>query len=285
MSVVNVLYGDEAISPEDIGEIHFCNYRIAIPSYKRAETLRNKTLSMLKAHNINPEKIDVFCANEEERDLYEKTLEKGTYNRIVVGVVGMMNIRNFIQDYYSEGTSVVCIDDDIKDVVKISKNGAREYSAIENLENFFQYAFAVTAEAGAKYWGIYAAANPFFMKRSICCGLYYLIGSFWGMVVTHSKDLYVTMDDKEDFERSVRAYLKHGKVIRMNFVTVKSAYYTEKGGMQEERTEERVVWSAKKLMSMFPNQVQVNKARKKHFEVMLIEKRKNVTSRKVYNFM
>ena len=105
------------------------------------------------------------------------------------------------------------------------------------------------------------------------------------MVVSHSKDLYVTMDDKEDFERSVRAYLKYGKVARMNFVTVKSSYYTEKGGMQEERTEARVEWSAKKLMAMFPNQVQINKARKKHFEVMLVEKRKNVTSRKVYNFM
>lgn len=285
MNKINILYGEEAISYEDIGEIKFCEYRIAIPSYKRASTLRDKTLSMLKSHNISPDRIDVFCANEEEQDLYMKTLEEGTYSRIIVGVVGMMNIRNFIQNYYAEGTNIVCIDDDIKDVVKIAKNGTKKYSEIENLEYFFQYAFAVTAELGAKYWGVYAAANPFFMKRSICCGLYYLIGSFWGMVVSHSKDLYVTMDDKEDFERSVRAYLKYGKVARMNFVTVKSSYYTEKGGMQEERTEARVEWSAKKLMAMFPNQVQINKARKKHFEVMLVEKRKNVTSRKVYNFM
>lgn len=282
---MQLVFGDSIIPFEDLGNFRHCDYRIAIPSYKRSKTLRDKTLSMLKRHCIDPSIIDVFCANESERDEYEKTLDRSTYCRIIVGVVGMMNIRNFIQSYYDEGTRVVCIDDDIKDVVKIEKDGDKRFSELKGLDSFFNYCFAVTEQLGGRYWGIYAAANAFFMKRAICAGLYYLIGSFWGMVVSHSKDLYVTMDDKEDFERSVRAYLKYGKVVRMNFVTVKSSYYTEKGGMQEERTEERVEWSAKKLMTMFPDQVVVNNARKRHFEVKLTEKRKGINSGIVYKLM
>ena len=72
------------------------DYVIAIPSYKRAETLKSKTLSMLKSNKINSKKIHVFVANNEEKNIYESTLDKNSYGKIIVGIVGMKNIRNFI---------------------------------------------------------------------------------------------------------------------------------------------------------------------------------------------
>lgn len=57
------------------------DYVIAIPSYKRAETLKSKTLAMLKSNKINSKKINskkihIFDANNEEKKIYEETLNK-----------------------------------------------------------------------------------------------------------------------------------------------------------------------------------------------------------------
>ena len=52
------------------------DYVIAIPSYKRAETLKSKTLAMLKSNKINSKKIHIFDANNEEKKIYEETLNK-----------------------------------------------------------------------------------------------------------------------------------------------------------------------------------------------------------------
>lgn len=274
-SKMNLIYGNSAIPFEDTKGILSSEWRIAIPSYKRYSTLKEKTLSLLSRHFVDSSKIDIFVADEDELGFYKKVLEKGSYGRIIVGIKGMMNIRNFIQSFYDEGQRIVCLDDDISDIMMIRNNGDKKYSNLQNLNLFFDYCFSICDELRTKYWGIYAASNPFFMSRTIAYGLYYLIGSCWGMVVSHSRDLYVTMDDKEDFERSVRAYLKFGNVVRMNFVTVKSSYYTEDGGMQVERTEERVESSGRKLIAMFPHCVHINNARKKHFEVKLFDKKNN----------
>ena len=46
------------------------DYIIAIPSYKRAETLRDKSLTVLKEYNISPTCIDIFVANKDEEEEY-----------------------------------------------------------------------------------------------------------------------------------------------------------------------------------------------------------------------
>lgn len=249
------------------------DYRVAIPSYKRAETLKNKTLRVLEESNVPTDKIDIFVANEEEREIYERTLKKGTYSKIIVGIVGMRAIRNFIQDYYNEGDYIVNLDDDIMDICEYKDEKTLE--KLTMLNEFFCYAFTFANEIGATYWGVYAVSNPYFMGNSISCGLRYLLGGFWGTKTNHDKRTYVTLDDKEDFERSIRAYLKDGTVARFDFITYKTNCYTEAGGMQVERTEERVQKSGLILMSMFPNQCVRNPIRKKHFEVKLQEQRKD----------
>ena len=43
------------------------NYIICVPSYKRAETCRDKTLAMLKKNKIDKRIINVFVANKTEQ--------------------------------------------------------------------------------------------------------------------------------------------------------------------------------------------------------------------------
>jgi hypothetical protein len=79
------------------------NYSIAIPSYKRAVQLQNKTLTCLNNNNIPKESINIFVIEEEYEDYLEK-LNKNYYNKIIVGKLGLVQQREFIQEYYPIGT-------------------------------------------------------------------------------------------------------------------------------------------------------------------------------------
>ncbi len=46
------------------------DYVVAIPSYKRAEQLRDQTLVTLKDANIAANRVAVFVADEAESDMY-----------------------------------------------------------------------------------------------------------------------------------------------------------------------------------------------------------------------
>lgn len=226
-------------------------YEIAIPSYKRANTVKEKTLALLTRHNINPELVTIFVADETELKVYTETLKDTPYKKFVVGEVGIGAIRRFTQKYYPEGTYVMNFDDDLSECLK--KIDDKTMVPVTNLEQeVIIRGFKALEENNAYLFGIYAAANPMFMKNRTAVGLYYCIGSMWGLINRHDSDLTVLLDDKEDFERSLQHYVKDGKVVRLDDITVKSKYYTEEGGMQVTRTTERILKSAENLVERFP---------------------------------
>jgi len=70
------------------------DYKIAIPSYKRHNTIKEKTLRLLDEYNIDKNKITVFVANTDEEILYKESLDNEY--KIVVGVPTIGKQRNFI---------------------------------------------------------------------------------------------------------------------------------------------------------------------------------------------
>lgn len=271
---METIFGNYVLSPNDYKADGSVFWRVAIPSYQRAETVLKKTLKTLSEYKVNPEIIDIFVANEEEREVYEMTIPKDMYGRTIVGVKGMREIRNFIQNYYLEGSCILCMDDDIEEVYQ-AVNG--EKKPIKDFNSFVEYAFKVCEEASTRYWGVYAVDNPYFMKQQVSLGLRLLVGPFWGMRTTHDKNLSVVTNEKEDYERSIRAYLRYGNVVRFDFIGFKTNFYSEPGGNQGVGREERVTNDSLKLISMFPNQVRKNNRRKgKFFEIELVEKREEM---------
>lgn len=261
------------------------DYRIAIATYKRHECLKNKTLKILSEKGIDPNLIDIFVADEEEKKLYEKTLVKGTYSKIIVGILGVCNIRNFIQNYYPEGQKVVSFDDDVYKIEKYVDE--KTLVPLENLNEFISYAFFITEKMNCHFWGVYGVSNPYFMDNSIAMGLRYLEGSWFGTINTHAKEMNLTNNYKEDFERSIRAYLFDGDVVRFDFVTFDSKFWTEPGGLQYDgnRTTENEAKDAKYLLNLFPQVCKQNTAKKDRFEVKLVEQRaefKEHSKRRVY---
>jgi len=245
------------------------NYEVAIPSYKRPETLRDKTLTILKAYRIPADKITIFVANAEQESIYKKTLTSGTYGKIVVGVVGMGAIRNFISDYYPIGTRIVNIDDDIKGFLEYDATRPRKERPLRSLLAVIKQGFYECERAEAGLWGVYPVANGYFMKPKVSKDLRYIIGSFWGCI-NPGKQIKVTLDDKEDYQRSILFYIKDKAVIRLNMVAPISSYYKEPGGMQEERTKTRVEKSARWIVKTYPEYAVLNPSKKSgYMEVRL----------------
>lgn len=225
------------------------DYQIAIPSYRRPSTIKQKTLRLLQRYKVDPKRVTIFVANDDEYRTYEAALAGSPYNKLVIAEVGVGAARNFIHQYYPENTYLVSLDDDLQRVLRCV-NGETFWDVFCLKREVIEPGFRACERRGARLWGIYAAANPFFMRQRISVKLRYIIGSLFGCINRH--DCLVTLDDKEDFERSILFYLADGAVCRLDHITVKSAYYKEPSGMQGERTEQRIYESAKYLAEKYP---------------------------------
>lgn len=228
------------------------DYKIAIPSYKRPETIKKKTLRVLESYNIDPSRITIFVADEDELAKYKESLKDTPYGNIVVGVHTIGAQRNFIEKYYPEGTKLVMFDDDVEEVQK--KISEQKLGRLEDLENdFIIKGFEECEKVGAKTFGIYAASNAYFMKERVYTKLCYVIASMFGVIVDHDPFLERVTNHGEDYEYSIRQYVKNGAVVRFDYLTVKSNYYKEDGGLQTIRTKEYVYESIKKIAELFPD--------------------------------
>lgn len=244
------------------------DYVIAIPSYKRPETLKNKTLALLERNNIPKSKINIFVSDEEQHALYVAANPGYIF---IIGVPGMGAIRNFITAYYPVGAWIVNIDDDISDF-KVLTDG--KLVPVTDIHTVFNEGFLECLLHNCRLYGFYPVANGFFMKQKSRYDLRYVIGSVWG-IINPGTILTVTLDDKEDVQRSLIMYLLDGAILRYEHYAPVTAYYKEKGGMMEKRTIERIDQSAKAIVAAYPDLAKLKTTKKSGFtEVTLHDKRK-----------
>lgn len=249
-------------------------YKIAIPSFKREKTLVKKTLKYLiddcKELQSN---IYIFVADEDEAKRYGKEILDARYGlcRLVVGVHTLMGQRNFIQYYFPENTYVINFDDDVDGLFYANE---KKLHLLTNLRPVIEHGYKSMLYHSTAIFGVYPVANHFFMDERTTTELKYIVGCFWGCIIKHDKALEVELEDKEDFERSIKYFIKFKKVIRINSICVKTNYYKEPGGMQVTRTPKRVDDSAKYLIEKYPAYCVLNTAKKnKEFtEIKLVYK-------------
>jgi hypothetical protein len=217
------------------------NYIIAIPSYNRSELIQVKTLALLNRHGIDPSNITIFVANKEQEEIYKKKVPSNLYGNIIVGKIGLKEQRNFIMDYYPEGKHIVQMDDDLEKIVELTTLTPRSRNtktmglkSLEDLDAFIKKAFEKCKAEDIYLWGVYPLANSRFMSPKVTTDLRFIVGPFWGIINRHRPDLLITIDEKENAERTLQHYTIDHKVLRFNNVGIETRYYKNKGGMQNE---------------------------------------------------
>ncbi len=234
------------------------DYIVAIPSYKREYLIVTHTLHTLIDKQINSDKIYIFVADKDEFDIYTDNVPPQYYKEIIIGMKGLREQRNFITDYFPENTHIVQFDDDVKDILKLipgkTKSGNRLVS-IEKLDDFITDAFELLKKTQGHLWGVYPVNNAFFMSDKITTDLRFIVGPMWGIINRKAEELKLELNEKEDFERTLRHYHKDGTVSRFNNVTINTRYYKTSGGLQAENIcrYQEAEKSADFLITEFPH--------------------------------
>jgi hypothetical protein len=84
----------------------------------------------------------------------------------------------------------------------------------------------------ANIWGVYPAANARFMQDTVTYTCKYIIGALYGIRNTWDEARQLQYgDNQEDKERTLRYFELDGQVVRINYVTILTSYYS-KGGME-----------------------------------------------------
>eukprot|EP00397_Hematodinium_sp_SG-2012_P004298 GEMP01004309.1.p1 GENE.GEMP01004309.1~~GEMP01004309.1.p1 ORF type:complete len:977 (+),score=254.86 GEMP01004309.1:239-3169(+) len=236
-----------------------CDYTLVIPTKGRwreacivnplERKLKNvrepfllvKTLSLLERQLIPVEYVSLFVNGEQEHESYRKALAKSTWKdvKIVVGVDGILEQRNFIQDYYPEGTYIVSLDDDLEqiwfkpsvDCVKLDvlpAGGLQQiiYDAMGRMidNNAYIWGFNVTSETNVRN------IHP----DGLSSRNGEINGFLYGFRNRHLEELKPKLSNAiEDAERSVRYFAKDGIILRYLMYVCSTKCYRNGGGLQE----------------------------------------------------
>lgn len=232
------------------------NYHLAIPSHRRAQMLGDKTLKFLRLSGAPQPTI--YVSDEQDltdyRNLYPEL-------QIVLSPKGVAATRNFVQDTQPFNQKIVFIDDDIEDVyhldlsvVKPTKYKVRDFNAL------ITEAFDCAKKAGTTFWGTYPTDHTLCLKPYIRTNLCYINGSLFGVI---NSRVSVKEDHGEDFERSLRYWVKEEKLCRLEFVGLLTKYYKNAGGLQETRNEIMTNESIYRIQEEFPTLCKVRRKKGK----------------------
>lgn len=256
-------------------------YEIAISSFRREERLRYQTLAYLQRAGIPRELITVFVANEEEWKRYEATLDPNTYGKMVLGVEGLVPARNFARLHYPEGTRLVMLDDDIQTMLE--KRDDKTLVENTDFDAIIRTGFSLCEQVGSGIWGVYAVQNALFMKHRVYTELAYIVGVVYGVINSHEPLLLSKPECpiKEDYERSLAFYKKHGVLVRMDWLCPKTKYYDDKGSggitASGVRSPESVEAAIQYLEREYPGWVKRRNKKVSRYPEILISHRKQRT--------
>lgn len=232
-------------------------YKICIPTYQRYDMVKEKTLNFLESQNIPKDKIHLWVATQEEYDRYSESLKGTGYTNLHIGVVGLSQQRNYVeQQCHPEGTYIVWMDDDLESIKK--KTGDNSMDVVDDFyTEVIETGFNEMTRVGSHIWGIYGASNPYFMKDKFTHKLCYMVGSMFGVITQKSDDLLRVTEHGEDYEYSIRQYVKNGVVCRFDYITPITKYFG-KGGLEEHRKDESVVYNGiRTIKKLYPKYCEI----------------------------
>tara|TARA_R110000744_G_scaffold57085_1_gene120156 strand:- start:2002 stop:3360 length:1359 start_codon:yes stop_codon:yes gene_type:complete len=258
--------------------------RYIIPTYKRSKTISNHTLKVFREGSVPRANIWLFVANQQEKEDYLANVDNSLFGHIEIGEKGLVEQRNYITHFFEEGAKIVECDDDLHTFERlvVDVSGKHHLASVENIPEFCEEAFDRCKEEKSGLWGIHPCHNAYFLRPKVTTGLFFLVGLFQGRI--NRKDIVLSIDQKDDFERTCKYYLEDGKIVRFWNVCCKTKYYNPKGGLGEfgkDRKAESLV-AANALVSLFPHLCKLYLKKKSGYaEVRLKDRRPHITGKKI----
>ena len=215
------------------------DWKVCIRSYNKEKILRSLTLATLKGGGVPDDRIIIFVADEQEREKYNQELE-GQY-KIVIGRKGLLEIDNFMTDYFPENTPLVFMDDDLKKIEFIENKGdVKSSHRIENLSDFFDYGFYLCEMMGIHSWTFSAIENKLFKVNHPFVNIApsFLTGPIYG--VFNQRDLRISFGPVDDFERTALFIERDRKMVCFERVCFSNRREEKEGGSVSLRQTDAV---------------------------------------------
>lgn len=217
---------------------------LAIPSRSRADRIAGYTLTALQEAGCSLDRVEVWVRPEQEAEYRAADLPV-TIRPESPSHGGVREVRNAIARGYPKGTRLVSMDDDIRRFVGMDDGPP-------DLAGALRYAWIEAKRQRVGLFGLYPVANPYFMKRRTRLGLQFIDGTVFGYTVAGDPCEIVTLDEKEDYQRSIQFYLRDRATLRLEWLSFRSAFMTEPGGMQEYR-DPTMAEGAAAIRAMYPD--------------------------------
>lgn len=223
------------------------SYQVVIPSYNRADDLIKDTLNTLSECGVPRSKITIFVANKDEYKIYRSKI-KGY--KIVVAVKGIQEVRQYIVDYFKENQYIISFDDDVKGMYELH---GTKLKPITNLPAIFKEAYDAMKKTGAYIWAPNKSSNPRFMRNTISDRFNQMIGTVFGFINRHDKDLHLNprLAMVDDFERTVKYWIKDGIVLRLNYICYKTVLATTNAGGLQASNPNRIKEMEKQVHMLY----------------------------------
>jgi hypothetical protein len=193
--------------------------KYVIPSYKRADILKNKTLKYLEKHNVKKSDIYIIVRNDDDGyDIFSD------FNIVKTDVKGIGRTHNFVTEYFEEGEWICEIDDDLTDMIDT------ENKSIDNFIEVIDDMKERISLRGYSYGGFYSTPNPYFMKNikdEYTYDLRYMLGLI--RVRRIRKDIVLETNYSEDFENCILYYIRDGGIVKQNYIAGKTNNYADGG--------------------------------------------------------
>jgi len=212
---------------------------VAIPTYNRSLTISIQTLLFLRLEQYPSHLITLFVADSEQARIYERDVPKSLYGQIVVGVKGLAAQRNFISDFYPEGQILLQLDDDVNGVKSMGNQSLKELLSRGK-----------DCLHGCGLWGILPNDDGRRFTLATTEHLTHIIGSFF--LIRNHKDIRITVEEGEDYERSILYFNRYGRVCRYRGAGVKTTFNKGSGGLITEDREQRRRAGMDYLVSRYP---------------------------------
>ena len=218
---------------------------IAIPSYKRSDTIASKTLKFLHTSGYPASRIHIFVATYDEFEKYKDALDKDLYGEIIIGMTGLKEQRNFITSFYKEDEIIIQMDDDVKTI----KSDLPFLTIVEIGMGHLEY-------RNAGLFGIMPNDDRRRFKDATTKHLTHILGSFFMMRV--HRNINITHTEKEDMERSILYFKRYGQVLRYQNAGVCTTYCKGKGGLQADKDRATNIKAGiQNLITLYPEYCKV----------------------------